>query len=223
MVFESDGEYNCTLEPGFDVITLSIADDALRSAADGFGGSASIDCAGRTAAVIYPTPRALHQLRRQLVWMFDKPPAVPENQESQFGAAREELASVLISALSTDQASEIRLSGRQRKIIATRAREWLREQQMCAVTVPELCRAVGTSERTLRQVFADQFGVTPKAYLRAMRLNGAYRELLEASPLTLNVGTVALNWGFLSASQFTADYWNLFGELPSTTLRRSAG
>ena len=58
------------------------------------------------------------------------------------------------------------------------------------------------------------------AYLKQKRLEAARRTLLAASPLTTSVTEVATQWGFFHLGRFARDYSQLFGELPSETLKR---
>jgi transcriptional regulator GlxA family with amidase domain len=53
--------------------------------------------------------------------------------------------------------------------------------------------------------------MTPKAYLQSLRLNDAYKILLQSGPETTKVTDVALSQGYWHMSQF--------GELPSATLK----
>ena len=86
------------------------------------------------------------------------------------------------------------------------------------VTVRDLCRITGASERTLQYAFQERFHVPPKAYLKAVRLNGARKQLLHADPQTTRVTDVANAWGFWHMGQFAADYKAFFSEKPSETL-----
>jgi len=90
------------------------------------------------------------------------------------------------------------------------------------LTVQDLCEATGVSLRSLGRAFQERFGVTPKQYLTARRLNEVRRELLAADPASHRVTEVAGRWGFWHMGQFAADYRRLFGELPSATLRDRA-
>ena len=87
------------------------------------------------------------------------------------------------------------------------------------ISIRSLCDEVGVGWTTLIHAFREHFGVTPKAYLRARQLNGAHRDLLEATSETV-IADVANRWGFWHMGQFAADYGRLFGELPSDTRRR---
>ncbi|MDH2355183.1 helix-turn-helix domain-containing protein [Bradyrhizobium sp. SSUT112] len=89
-------------------------------------------------------------------------------------------------------------------------------------SIAELCRHVGVSRRTLQGCFRDALGLTPLQYLRMLRLNAVRRELraLAAARQPVSIGDVAARWGFWHWSRFTENYRQLFGELPSHTVRR---
>jgi AraC family transcriptional regulator, ethanolamine operon transcriptional activator len=89
------------------------------------------------------------------------------------------------------------------------------------VTVSDLCNLTGMSDRTLQKVFVTQCGMTPKAYIRSVRLNRAHRAFLESYPATTKVADIANSLGFWHIGQFAADYRRLFSELPSETLART--
>lgn len=86
-------------------------------------------------------------------------------------------------------------------------------------TIIDLCRHAGVSQRTLQYCFLDTIGLTPIAYLRIARLHRARAELRNAAGPNVKVGDVAARWGFWHLSKFASDYRQLFGQLPSETLR----
>ena len=81
----------------------------------------------------------------------------------------------------------------------------------------DLCRELGVSERTLHYAFQEVRGLSPMAYFRACRLN-AVRQELKTAPATATVHEIARRWGFGHTGEFAAAYRRLFGELPSQTL-----
>ena len=88
------------------------------------------------------------------------------------------------------------------------------------VTVLDLCRACRLSRRAIQASFIRETGVTPLVYMRALRLNEV-RVLLSSSPREdLSIGVAAARFAFYHLSHFATDYRNLFGELPSETLRQ---
>ena len=71
--------------------------------------------------------------------------------------------------------------------------------------------------------FQEAFGMSPVAYHKRLRLNGARRQLLRASPHETTVTQVALDWGFDHFGRFSVDYRQLFSESPISTLRKRRG
>lgn len=100
-----------------------------------------------------------------------------------------------------------------------RALEVLDVRENYPITVARLCALVGVSTPSLYRAFRDEFGVSPKQYIRSRILSAVRSELLAASPGT-QINDVANAWGVWHMGKFAADYRNLFGELPSETLGR---
>ncbi|MBY4870311.1 helix-turn-helix domain-containing protein [Burkholderia sp. Bp9017] len=103
--------------------------------------------------------------------------------------------------------------------IVSRCEKHLRERPEEPVTVLELCRALRCSRRTLQTSFQRVADVTPVGYLRTIRLNAVRRLLRTTSAQQLGVGEAAASWGFTHLGYFAREYRDLFGELPSQTLR----
>jgi AraC family ethanolamine operon transcriptional activator len=101
------------------------------------------------------------------------------------------------------------------KIVAD-AREVVLRTPDAPSNVSDICAAVGVSRRTLQYCFQNVLGLSPTAFLRAMRLDGVRRMLRTASSVT----DAAVHWGFWHFGYFSQDYRKLFGELPSQTHRR---
>ncbi|RQV84998.1 helix-turn-helix domain-containing protein [Burkholderia anthina] len=103
--------------------------------------------------------------------------------------------------------------------IVSRCEKHLRDRPEEPVTVLELCRALRCSRRTLQTSFQRVADVTPVGYLRTIRLNAVRRLLRTTSVRQLGVGEAAASWGFTHLGYFAREYRDLFGELPSQTLR----
>ena len=85
-------------------------------------------------------------------------------------------------------------------------------------TIPQLCEVAGVSKRTLEYTFHEYYGLSPKAYLNAIRLNAVHKQLRATASGGIRVADAANAWGFWHMGQFAADYRRLFGENPSVTL-----
>ena len=134
------------------------------------------------------------------------------------GELNSELPGRLIEALASSRPLPITPSARMRDRALKRIEDYLDEFPHEPHTVRTLCGVSGASERTLRYAFLERFGLSPKSYLLALRLNGVNRELRRSDPSSTKVGDVANRWGFWHMGQFAADYRKFFGELPSETV-----
>ena len=105
-----------------------------------------------------------------------------------------------------------------RRRVARRAEEVLRSRMDSPPSLGELCGLVEASQRTLHLAFSEAFGMAPKPYLRALRLNAARRRLRRCEG---TVTEIAAELGFFHFARFSGEYRDLFGELPSETLRRA--
>ncbi len=86
--------------------------------------------------------------------------------------------------------------------------------------ISELCAAVGVSGLTLRACCHEFLGISARRYLILRRLNRVRRALLRADPATATVAEHARRHGFTELGRFAVIYRTVFGESPSTTLRR---
>jgi AraC family ethanolamine operon transcriptional activator len=218
--FRGDGEFEAVSVPGFEVYTLSIDKKRLEDLAQQLGCGEPGPGEGRLVPSHPEKETVLRQrLRRICV-------ASETRTRSRDGPwLRKELVDglprAILLALPAVQETPSRSSTRLRARARETARAYIEASKGERLTVGDLCRATGASERTLEYAFREHFGVTPKAYLQAVRLHQVRKELRVSDPSLTRVADVANRWGFWHMGQFAADYRRFFGELPSETLRRS--
>jgi transcriptional regulator GlxA family with amidase domain len=106
--------------------------------------------------------------------------------------------------------------------LVSRAVTLLRAHVNEPVTMVELSRQTGVSERTLRAAFHDVLGLSPKQYAIGQRLHAAHEALCAADPGTTTVTDIATEYGFFELGRFAGRYRNTFGEAPSQTLHQPA-
>lgn len=88
------------------------------------------------------------------------------------------------------------------------------------LNVRKLIKLTGVSERTLQYIFKERLNLSPKKYISLYRLNRVHKELLTTPGSGKTITRLAGKWGFWHMGQFAKDYQKLFGELPSTHLKR---
>jgi len=130
------------------------------------------------------------------------------------------LIEAMVACLASSAVGEDRSALRQHAKIMRRFHRVVEENQDNALFIPELCRAIGASERTLRVCCQEQLGVSPKRYLLLRRMHLVRRSLRESLPTQTTVTEVATRYGFWQFGRFAGEYKSLFGELPSMTLGR---
>ena len=101
--------------------------------------------------------------------------------------------------------------------VVCRAEESMRAHLGDPLSMLDLCRELGVSERTLHYAFQEVRGLSPMAYFKACRLNAVRQELRAAAAGTTTVREIAQRWGFWHSGEFASDYRRQFGELPSQT------
>jgi AraC-like DNA-binding protein len=109
--------------------------------------------------------------------------------------------------------------GNSRHRLCLRAEALVRDERDAPLTVGDMCRRLGCSERVLELAFREQFGVCPRQLMIALRLQRARRMLAEAGPGS-KVTAVATQLGFWHLGRFSRYYRQMFGVLPGETLRR---
>ncbi len=99
-----------------------------------------------------------------------------------------------------------------------RAEAYIRAHAEDTVSLAEIARAAGASERTLQASFKTHYKVSPMNFLRNLRLDNARERILSGS----SVSDAAFDSGFSHLGRFAKYYAERFGDLPSSNARRSS-
>jgi len=105
-----------------------------------------------------------------------------------------------------------------RSQIVQRASQLLKDHVAEGTRIGVISRAVGVSERTLRNAFRREHGLSPKQYDVRERLQAARQALCSVNDSD-TVTKVASQYGFFELGRFARLYKDAFGESPSETIR----
>jgi AraC family transcriptional regulator, ethanolamine operon transcriptional activator len=108
-----------------------------------------------------------------------------------------------------------------RERVISRTLQFMEASRGSPLLVGDLCRASQVSERTLRNVFHEYFGVSPMRLLKLRQLREIRAALLAADSMHETVASVAARFGIWDFSLFARNYKALYKESPSVTLRRA--
>ncbi|WP_413671691.1 helix-turn-helix domain-containing protein [Massilia cellulosiltytica] len=169
-----------------------------------------------------PKVDAIHAILKEIFWLSGH-----AADRLGFGAVQRELEDRLLLAFAdllpeTGEAGGDATLGARRQLVR-KACEHVLDNLGDSPSILDLCARLGTSRRKLNYCFQEVLGVSPVQYLRALRLNGARRDLKQPGRLTRSVQDISGKWGFWHQGQFGQYYRAMFGEAPSETLRHGAG
>lgn len=109
--------------------------------------------------------------------------------------------------------------GLQSRIFA-RAQRHIEEHLDGHITIDALAAAAFTSRRTLYRTFLRMVDESPQAYVRRLRLHRLRYDLVSEAEARCTVEMAATRWGMGEFGRIAGRYRELFGELPSQTLKR---
>lgn len=100
-----------------------------------------------------------------------------------------------------------------------KAEEFMRAHAHMPITVEDLAKHAGCSERALHNAFRSFRQCSPMSALRNMRLEGAHNDLKSGDGAIAEIG---FKWGFSNPGRFAKLYAEKFGCKPSQTRRFGA-
>jgi AraC-like DNA-binding protein len=176
----------------------------------------------KQALTLTPAPQAMARLQRLHAAagrLAEDAPEIIAQPEAARGL-EQALIQALVACLGEGTADQDTLAQRHHALIMRRFRGAVEENADQPLYIPELCTAIGVSDRTLRVCCQEQLGMSPKHYLLLRRMNLARRALRESSASETTVTEIATQYGFWQFGRFAGEYRALFGEAPSATLHR---
>jgi AraC family ethanolamine operon transcriptional activator len=167
--------------------------------------------------------RHLDRLRHLISRMTTRDDSVSFIDPAASSAAEEEVLSTVLHTIEASNATRDRHLGRPqvpRNRVIGRTLATIDAEQGKALFIDDLCRTTDVSERTLRNVFHEYFGVGPMRLLKVRQLLEIRRALLAGDPARDTVARVAARFGVWDFSLFARNYKALYGESPSESLRK---
>jgi AraC family ethanolamine operon transcriptional activator len=221
MFFPRGSELDSASAPGFHVFSVSYEEDRLSEVFQALAGTdytgllagrEVIDC---SADVMQSVRRAIREFMRSSMARE----GADARDESGHRDGGIDLLETIVEVLALDEGPRIAEPARTRALVVRRSLDLIDASSREPLSVVDLCRATGVSRRTLEYAFHELFGLSPKAYMLARRLDEVRAELRRVHG-GRSITRVANEWGFHHLSRFAALYRRQFAELPSETTRR---
>ena len=174
------------------------------------------------AWTVAPSPDAmarLQQLHAAATRLAEEVPQILAHPQASLGL-EQALIEAMINCLGDGEICEDGSAYRQHTAIMRRFYRIIEERLDQPLYLPELCREIGASERTLRACCHEHLGMRPKRYLLLRRMHLVRRALREGISGSTTVTEIATRYGFWQFGRLAVEYKALFGETPSATLAR---
>ena len=166
-----------------------------------------------------PRPAAVRHLRslhRPAIRMAEARAGALADSEAAHGL-EQQLFDALIECLSEGADVETATGCRHRNILV-QFEDLLSAEPF--LPMASICALLDVSDRLLRECCRKQLGMGPSSYRRLRAMQQLYRTLRSGTPDTLSISEIARRHGFGGLGRLAASYRAVYGELPSTTLRR---
>jgi AraC-like DNA-binding protein len=174
------------------------------------------------ALLVTPSPAAMAKLQRlhaAAARLAEDAPEVITKPEAARGL-EQALIEAMVDSLTSRDVREKTLAQTQHAVVMRRFRRVVEQNPEHPLYIPEICRRIGVSSRTLQACCHEHLGMGPKHYLLLRRMHLAKRALRRSAPETASVTEIATLYGFWQLGRFAVEYQSLFGESPSATLAR---
>jgi AraC family ethanolamine operon transcriptional activator len=220
MFFPRDSEMDSVSVPGFHVFSVSYEEDRLSEISQALAGT---DYTGLLAGreVVDCSPSVMRSVRHA-IHRFMSSSVRHEDADARTEFAQRDsgldLLQTITEVLTLDEDRRPPEPAHARELAVRRSLDLIDASSREPLSVVDLCRTTGVSRRTLEYAFRERFGLSPKAYMLARRLDGVRAEL-RRDPGDQSITHTANQWGFNHLSRFAALYRRQFGELPSQTMR----
>ena len=220
-LYGSGSEHRSFVTDGGEWFCLTVPEECMRRAVDSLVRTDAPYLTGRELvlsadAISQAILADFHHLASMLL---AGDPDVFKSAEA-LGSLRESLLEVMSSVFGLIRGPQCSSAGalrrKARQLVMNRAKDYLAANADRTIVLRELCEAAGASKRHLQDLFLQELGMTPMRYLRNLRLKRVRRQLLDEG---CSVKSAALGNGFWDLSRFARNYRQVYGELPSETLR----
>lgn len=216
--FPLHGDIDSITYKNFSFITLSIEEEHWETMLRNCNAIHLYKTLPRHESIFDVTRPVLFYLKNYIQHLFERINMDPALREAPgfIHNVTVKVPSLLINYLDKQRLLELPEFNRKRDIAFQSTVDYVARNLKRNISVKELCMNSSASLRSLEMAFAERYNISPKAYIKAARLNQLRWELQHA-PKTRSIAEIAQEYGFHHLGQLSQDYKKLFGELPKET------
>ena len=153
---------------------------------------------------VIPPPAAMSKLQRLHAaagHLAKEAPEIIANPDAARGL-EQALIEAMGSCLADGEDRENSLARGQHAIVMRRFHRVVEENAGEPLYIPEICKAIGVSERTLRTCCQEHLGMAPKRFLLLRRMYLARQALRQAAQEASSVTAIGTRYGFWELGRF---------------------
>lgn len=219
LVFPAHGEIDVFSQPGFCNHTFCVSMADLAVFFERFEGPDLDRLLGPEDTVFRLSPAHLHRLRCHLRRISFRPGELRKSL-ALYDAYKDKLLALLLGIFQSESTIHAMPRSRIHRSVFREMTELVHRHKDERIKLKRFSQLLKVPERSLNEVFRTELGISPGLFIKGQRMFGVHRHLWHSRPSQVRVTDIANDWGFWHMGQFAADYRELFGELPSQTLKR---
>jgi AraC family ethanolamine operon transcriptional activator len=222
MVFSSEYVFSFVAPADCDIVATAIPQSYLAQFAENDYGISEMLLRGSNPIVLNPSDFCLYEIKSLLIQLLNGRSKYPDAKiiENDHAVIKDVILGKVGSALASSAPSKLPSpSFKGRSYIVRQVAEYAISRIPDVPAITEICQKAKINQRLLNYAFHDVLGIRPLSYFRYLRLNGFRRELIARYSDPILIGDIAARWGFWHLSRLATEYKELFGELPSETLK----
>lgn len=222
MVFSSEYVFSFVAPADCDIVATAIPQSYLAQFADNNYGISEKLLRGSPPKVLNPSDLCLYEIKSLLIQLLNGRNKYSDAKiiENDHAVIKDVILGKVGSTLASSAPSKLPSpSFKGRSHIVRQVTEYAISRIPDVPAISEICQNAKINRRLLNYSFHDVLGIRPLSYFRYLRLNGFRRELIARYNDPVLIGDIAAHWGFWHMSRLSKEYKELFGELPSETLK----
>ena len=222
IVFPANDEFRATSLNHFHILTLALCNDLLEDVARSFFDVGVTGFLADAGSVAHCHPEKISRLRLMLVDLMLKAKKGNSKIGTFFTAEVErQICLEILNCLHHSTAhSRGEGSGKRHRAMQL-SLDMIASRAPREISVLDLVKNSGVSQRTLEYAFLDRFAISPQQYLNALRLHHIHLQLLSADQRVSTVEEIAQQHGYHQSGHFAQAYRAMYGQLPSWSLRQN--
>ncbi len=222
LIFPVHGDIDAFTRPGFNMATISLPENYLHELLEK-NDIRKVKNVLAPHEIVKEVPTDFLNELRLLINQLEQ--TTTKSSQSQYLASftntiQMQIIACLVTILTENQSTHRLMNPKNLKLIKNLT-DYIHTHLNEQMRIKQLCRQAKISERTIQNLFKKELGILPKSYILGAKLNHVHHSLWHANFSDTFVGDIAFNAGFLHMGQFATDYYKVFNELPSDTLKRS--